>query len=253
VLRDLLGGKEYAGHIGVSVVAVLADNEGLPTGAEQHFLVGFQSAHTHRVHMNASRADATACAGVDLLLGLVRCPLALRCCHAFNCAHSRSARRVGFAVVVHFDDFSRLEERRSQLGEAHHEDRTDSEIGHDHAVRSREGVFEQCQIIGSKTRRANQGMDAMQTAPRHVRASRFQHREVDGDLNVGINHRLWIRAYFGTKDRPANGMRVDGSDQVQFGVGTDSRAHGLPHLAARTKHTHSNRHAETLDSGGPRF
>ena len=48
--------------------------------------------------------------------------------------HRRAGRRIGLGVVVQLDDLDRVEERRGQLGAAHHQHRRDREVRHHGAV-----------------------------------------------------------------------------------------------------------------------
>ena len=114
-----------------AVVGVVADGQGLAGRAEQHLLVGDQAAQPHRVDgMPRGPAPPRAPSTTSLVVGSAR-PVAGRRGHALGGAHRGARRRVDLAVVVQLDDLGRLEVRRGQLGEAHHEHRADGEVGRD--------------------------------------------------------------------------------------------------------------------------
>ena len=137
--RDALDGEQDAGHEAGAVVGVVADRERLPGGAEQHLLVRDQPAQADASGRGCRPGLAAAGALDDLVLGRVGAQSARRCRHALRGRHRRARRRVDLAVVVQLDDLGRLEPRRGELGEAHHEHGADGEVGRDEAVALGEG------------------------------------------------------------------------------------------------------------------
>ena len=75
--------------------------------------------------------------------------------------HRRARRCVGLGVVVQLDDLGRLEERRGQLGEAHHQHRADGEVRRDQAVRARERGPQRDDVVVGEAGGADHGVDAV--------------------------------------------------------------------------------------------
>ena len=121
-----------------AVVAVVADGEGLARSVPSRtsWWATRPRSRTEWTWMppapSPPRAPSTTSS-----VGGVGGPVGRRRGHALGGVHRRARRGVDLVVVVQLDDLGGLEERRGQLGEAHHQHGADGEVGGDHAVARR--------------------------------------------------------------------------------------------------------------------
>ena len=107
--------------------------------------------------------------------------------------HRRPGRRIGLGVVVQLDDLDRVEERRGQLGAAHHQHRRDREVRHHGAVRcvvATELVGKRLEVLVRQASRAHHGVDSVHGQPQHGAPCCVGDREVDDHLGARIHERL---------------------------------------------------------------
>ena len=235
--------EEDAGHVAGAVVGVVADGEALAGGAEQHLLVGEQAVQAHRVDRDAARALAAAGTLDDVARGGVVGPLARRRGHALGRAHRGAGRRVDLAVVVELDDLGRLEPRRRQLGEAHHEHGADGEVGGDEAG----ALGELAPRCAARSASVKPVVPTTAWRPCSAAKARLLARgvgdgEVDDHLGAGLHQRLGggrhleVRVDVGDPAQVDAGVqRVDRGDELEVGVGLDGLAHGAAHAPCRAE------------------
>ena len=122
----------------------MRDRQGLAGQAEDHLLVGDEAGQPQAVHGDIALLPAS-CARQRLPLRLLvaeglAAPLRRQ---PPRRGQRRARRRVELGGVVHLDDLGRIEQGRRDLGEMHHQDRADGEVGrHDaaHAFRLAGGL-----------------------------------------------------------------------------------------------------------------
>ena len=208
---------------------------------------------TECMRMPSGSAAPRACSSVSALGG-IGCPDVGRRRHALRGEHRGAGRRVDLGVVVQLDDLSRLEVRRGQLGEAHHEHRPDREVRRDHrvGVRALESRSQPVELVLGEARRADDRVHAVVGTPTEVLARGLEHGEVDRDLGPGVGERVRDTqdlqtgcgdAELGEVDPDVE--RVDGGDEVELGIVEHRLADGLAHAATGAEHAHSG-HAARL-------
>ena len=151
----------------------------------------------------------------DDLGGRVVAPVLRRRRHALRGGDRRARRRVDLLVVVQLDDLGALEERRRQLGEAHHQHRADRRSS-GRSPRSRSTVANSSRELGElgslKPVVPTTACTPCSAHQREVLARRVEHREVDRDLDARV-----ARAACGFADL-ADACRARRADPVDPGV-----------------------------------
>ena len=142
--------------------------------------------------------------------------------------------RVALVVVVQLDDLGGLEERRRQLGEAHHQHRADGEVGGDEAVARRERRRGRRRGRRRRSRwcRRRRGCRARRATGSVSRAAGGD-REVDDDVGAGIDEGVEVGSTMASRRRPRR--RRGGGRPRRRGGGRgrrDGLADGAAHAAA---------------------
>ena len=105
-------------------------------------------------------------------------------------AQCGARRGVGLPVMVQFDDLDSREELRSLRREAHHQYRSDREVGCDENVRLAPLLLDEGAdlviVLRLQPGRAHNDVDRMPHAPAHIVHHRRGVREVDGTIHLGL-------------------------------------------------------------------
>src|SRR5437660_4187539 len=145
--------------------------------------------------------------------------------------------------MVQLDDLRRLEVRRRQVGESHHQHGADGEVGCDEAVALAEALAELGVVVGVEARGAHHSVHTVLRVPREVLLGRLQHGEVDHDLDAGVLEAVVVRRDHEAGHVEADGLTqveagvvgVDGGHELQVGIAHDRLAHGGAHAPGRTE------------------
>jgi hypothetical protein len=220
----------------------------LPGRAQHDLLVRDESAEAHGVNRDVLHRAAARTLGDDLR-GRVVDPL-LRCrSHALRGEHCRTGGRVDFVLVVQLDDLRAFEERRRQLGEAHHQHGADCEVRSDHCVGRRlvEQLGELAERVLGDPGGAHDCVHAVLGAPPQVLDRGRRLREVDDDLDFGFLERVRLGCdvngrvvYAELMQVDAGVQRDDGADQLHVLGIVHCVTHRRTHAAAGAEHPHSD-------------
>ena len=219
----------------------MPDGQGLAGSPQDDLLVGHGAPHAQRMDADVRRTYPTPGPGHRLPGGRIGCPVRGGGRHAFGGGRRSARRGVDLAVVMDLHDLGRLEPRRCHLGEAHHENGTDGEVGSHQAVAGREGSPKVVQVVVTQATGADDDVYAGRGQDRQVGPAGLGHREVHDHVDTGVEQVPYVGHQGHSGDLRPGSRRVGCGGQDHPLGGRDRSGHHTAHAAGSPKHTDTDR------------